>query len=360
MLVDPTMNMVDFSKTMFDFSNDVWTKLGKKEIDPTKYGAVGRTGENMIVAALTSDIGSLLGTECTFYQYAPILENAFRNTLSSEQIEILSKVSEMMDTLDVESLSKLEEFYNNTPQIQITKTLDLNATQGENTTPDKDLSIKKPNIEFVDIPAGTFTMGSPLSEKGRKDDEIQHQVTLSAFKMSKYLVTFAQYDAFCEATGRAKPWGFERENMPVSQITWYDANAFAKWMGCRLPTEAEWEYAARANTTSPFYTGENLTPDQAYFNHKSGMKAMPVGSFLPNAFGLYDMHGNMGELCDDWYGEYDLKETLNPKGPKSGGQKVLRGGGFWVSAQECRSASRVGVPPGNRGAGIGFRIVKDE
>ena len=90
------------------------------------------------------------------------------------------------------------------------------------------------------------------------------------------------------------------------------------------------------------------------------MEAKPVGSFPPNAYGLYDMHGNIGELCSDWYSEYDLKETSNPKGPETGGQKVLRGGGFWVSAQECLSASRVCVPPGNRGAGISFRIVKDK
>ena len=178
--------------------------------------------------------------------------------------------------------------------------------------------------------------------------------------MSKYCITFEQYDVFCEATGRKKPWGFKRGNMPISQITWYDADAFAKWMGCRLPTEAEWEYAARANTTTPFYTGDSLTSAQAYFNNKSGREAKPIGSFPPNAFGLYEMHGNMGELCSDWYGEYNIKETLNPKGPEKGEQKVLRGGGFWVTAQACRSASRVSVPPGNRGAGISFRIVKDE
>ena len=178
--------------------------------------------------------------------------------------------------------------------------------------------------------------------------------------MSKYCITFEQYDKFCEATGRKKPWGFKRGNMPVSQINWYDAQAFAEWMGCRLPTEAEWEYACRANTTTPFYTGDSLTIDQAYFNHKTNTEALPVGSFPPNAYGLYEMHGNMLEWCSDWYGEYDLEDTLNPKGPETGGQKVMRGGGFWVSAQECRSANRVPVPAVNRGAGISFRLVKDK
>jgi len=214
-------------------------------------------------------------------------------------------------------------------------------------------------------------MGSPVTEQARKDDEIQHQVTLSAFKMSKYPITFEQYDLFCEATGRTKPWGRERGNLPVSQITWYDAAAFAEWMGCRLPTEAEFEYAARANTTTPFNTGECLTTDQANFNGekpytncekgKFRNAALPVGSFPPNSFGLYDMHGNIWQWCSDWYGEYDVDKKNNPKGPETGGLKVDRGGGFYDPAWRCRSAYRGGgTPPDNKGTGDSFRIVKDK
>ena len=234
----------------------------------------------------------------------------------------------------------------------------------------KILSINKPTIEFVDIPAGTFIMGSPVTEQGRKDDEIQHEVTLSAFKMSKYTVTFEQYDLFCEATGRNKHRAFQMGNHPVTQVTWYDAAAFAEWMGCRLPTEAELEYAARANTITPFYTGDCLTTDQANFNGEDPYtncekgenrdKPLPVGSFPPNAFGLYDMHGNIWEWTIDWYGEYDLKDTLNPKGPETGKNKVIRGGGWREPARECRSAYRSSVYPGNKGAGMSFRIVKSE
>ena len=158
--------------------------------------------------------------------------------------------------------------------------------------------------------------------------------------------------------------------MPVTQVTWYDAQAFAEWMGCRLPTEAEFEYAARANTTTPFYTGNCLTTDQANFNGnepytncEKGInrnKPITVGSFSPNAFGLYDMHGNMVEWCSDWYGEYNTNEKMNPKGPETGKIKVLRGGGFWNPGWRCRSACRNGDPPVNRGAGLSFRIVKDE
>lgn len=142
-------------------------------------------------------------------------------------------------------------------------------------------------------------------------------------------------------------------------------------MSCRLPTEAEFEYAARANTTTPFYTGDCLTSEQANFNGKEPYtnckksetkgKPLPVGSFPPNAFGLYDMHGNIWQWTNDWYGEYNVDNKLNPKGPDTGTLKVDRGGGFYDPAWRCRSACRGdGTPPVNRGTGISFRIVKDK
>jgi formylglycine-generating enzyme required for sulfatase activity len=366
MLVDPSTGMIDFNRDKFDFSNEAWLKMQKGEINPNLYIAPPNTsGLVSIVGKISPDLLSILGTEFTIYQYAPILECTLnnQNKLSTEQIEILNKISELMQSLDADNLTKLRDIYNSTPEIQITKTFKGDLIKLENSEDNaitKNTTINKPDIEFADLYGGTFMMGSPVTEQGRKDDEIQHKVTLSAFKMSKYCITFAQYDVFCEATGREKPWGFKRGNMPVSQITWYDAQAFAEWMGCRLPTEAEREYAARANTTTPFYTGDSLTLDQAYFNNNSGREAKPVGSFLPNAFGLYDMHGNMGEWCSDWFSEYNIDEKMNPKGPETGKIKVIRGGGFWLPAWRCRSACRGGDPQGNRGAGLSFRIVKDE
>jgi formylglycine-generating enzyme required for sulfatase activity len=366
MLVDPSTGMIDFNRDKFDFSNEAWLKMQKGEIDPNLYMAPPNTsGLVSIVGKISPDLLSILGTEFTIYQYAPILEYTLnnQNKLSTEQIEILNKISKLMQSLDADNLTKLRDIYNSTPEIQITKTFKgdlIKLENSEDKAVTKNTTIDKPDIEFADLPGGTFMMGSPVTEQGRKEDEIQHKVTLSAFKMSKYCITFAQYDVFCEATGRVKPWGFKRGNMPVSQITWYDAQAFAGWMGCRLPTEAEREYAARANTTTPFYTGDSLTLDQAYFNNNSGREAKPVGSFPPNAFGLYDMHGNMGEWCSDWFGEYNIDEKMNPKGPETGKIKVIRGGGFWLPAWRCRSACRGGDPQGNRGAGLSFRIVKDE
>jgi formylglycine-generating enzyme len=376
MLVDPSTDMIDFSREKFDFSNDVWLKMQKKEIDPNLFGIPGKyTGLASIIAKVYADLVSILGTEYTIYQYPPILDYAFEsdNQLTAEHIEMLNRISELMKSIDADNLSKLNDIYNNTPQIQITKSFQPITINSENNTRTKDSTINKPIIEFVDIPAGTFTMGSPSSEKGRKEDEIQHQVTLSAFKMSKCTVTFEQYDLFCEATGRTKPRARKRGNLPVSQVTWYDAAAFAEWMGCRLPTEAEWEYATRANTTTPFYTGDCLSSEQANFNGKEPYtnckksenrgRPLPVGSFPPNAFGLYDMHGNILEWCNDWYGEYDIEDTLNPKGPETGENKVYRGGGWREPAWECRSAYRgrgTGLYPGTRGQGISFRIVKSE
>ena len=239
---------------------------------------------------------------------------------------------------------------------------------GEKPTPEEEIdkNSNKPPVEWVSIPAGTFTMGSPAGEVGRFDDETQHQVTLSAFRMSKYEVTFDQYDAFCAATGRSKPddegWG--RGRRPVINVSWEDATAFADWMGCRLPTEAEWEYACRAGTTTPFYTGNNLTTNQAnydgnypYNGNAKGQyreKTTPVGSFPPSAWGLYDMHGNVWEWCSDWYGAYPTQAQTNPQGPSTSSLRVYRGGSWNYDAQYCRSANRFYYTPDYRNFNLGF------
>ena len=225
-------------------------------------------------------------------------------------------------------------------------------------------------IEFVDIPAGTFTMGSPSNEADRGSDEQQHQVTLSAFRMSKNEITFAQYDAFCEATGRSKPrdegWG--RGNRPVINVTWENAKAFADWMECRLPTEAEWEYACRAGTTTPFNSGINLTTNQVNYdgnypyngNPKGSYlgKTQPEGSYPSNSWGLNDMHGNVREWCNDWYhSNYKINSQTNPTGPSSGSLRVFRGGSWNHFEQNCRSSYRNRNFPTYSNDNLGFRLV---
>ncbi len=219
----------------------------------------------------------------------------------------------------------------------------------------------KPIIEWVEIPGGMFGMGSPANEPGRIDIERKHMVTVSAFKMSKYAVTFEQYDAFCDEMGFQKPGdqGWGRGKRPVINVSWVEANNFALWMGCRLPTEAEWEYACRAGTITAFNTGNSLSKSQANYD---GSKTVPVGSYPPNAWGLYDMHGNVWEWCNDWYDDYSTSAQTNPKGPSEeskdyGSFRVLRGGSWGDGAQDCRSAYRGSNYPVNSDFNLGFRIV---
>ena len=248
----------------------------------------------------------------------------------------------------------------------------LSSSCGGSSTPDVTDESTKPAIKWVSIPAGTFMMGSPASEVNREDNEIQHEVKLSAFKMSAYEVTFEQYDAFCVATKREKPsdegWG--RGKRPVINVSWNDATAFAKWVDARLPTEAEWEYACRAGSTTPFNTGANLTTNQAnydgnypYNNNALGIlreQSTAVGSFAPNAYGLYDMHGNVWEFCRDWYGEYPSSPQTNPIGSCKGPGCVYRGGSYIDVSYFCRSAMRFYCKSGHRDLKVGFRLVSPE
>src|SRR5262249_33232891 len=164
-------------------------------------------------------------------------------------------------------------------------------------------------MEFVAIPIGTFIMGSPLAEHGRGSDEIQHQVTLThQIYMGKYEVTQKQWETVMGSNPSShKKCG---PNCPVENVTWYGVQNFLRRLSeasknsrFRLPTEAEWEYACRAGTTSAYSTGDSLTVKQACFDSKNG--PMPVGAYAPNPFGLFDMHGNVWEWCEDWYGPYE-------------------------------------------------------
>jgi formylglycine-generating enzyme required for sulfatase activity len=212
---------------------------------------------------------------------------------------------------------------------------------------------------FAAIPAGTFTMGSPASEKGRDDDENQHEVTLTKpFHLGIYEVTQAQW----RVVMRNNPSEFEGDDRPVENVSWNNADEFCRKMSnltgwkVRLPTEAEWEYACRAGTTTRFNTGMDLAANQANFNSK---ETVDVGSFRPNAWGLYDMHGNVWEWCSDWYGGYDASAKNDPHGVVNGSDRVLRGGGWINDARSCRSANRNWIVPGYRDDGIGFRVVLD-
>ncbi len=227
-------------------------------------------------------------------------------------------------------------------------------------------------LDCVLIPAGKCVMGSPAGEKQRgKDEGPQRQVTISKpFYMGITEVTQEQY----QAVMNSNPSNFRHPQKPVEQIFWEDAVEFCEKVSkktgkpVRLPTEAEWEYACRGGTETPFNTGETINSSQANFDgtHIYGngtegefrKKTMAVGSFQPNGFGLYDMHGNVAEWCSDWYQDsYEGLDSKDPQGPEDGMNRVLRGGS-WVSFPGyCRSADRDWNNPGYWVGVNGFRVV---
>jgi formylglycine-generating enzyme len=226
-------------------------------------------------------------------------------------------------------------------------------------------------MKFVWIPPGSFMMGSPREEKGRSDDETQHKVTVSnGFYMGIHLVTQEQWK---EVMGFNPSFFKGEKNLPVENVSWKDCQEFIEKLRgkdskpYRLPTEAEWEYACRAGTTSPFHFGKTISTDQAnyngdftYGNGKRGLyrkKTTPVGSFPANAWGLHDMHGNVWQWCQDWHGEYPQNDVIDPQGPEIGGSRVMRGGAWSHDPQSCRSAYRSkGGMPDSRGGNSGFRL----
>jgi formylglycine-generating enzyme required for sulfatase activity len=246
---------------------------------------------------------------------------------------------------------------------------------------------------FVLIRGGTFTMGSPAGEPERGTDETQHRVTVSDFYMAVSSVTQREYRELM----RENPSEFNGDNLPVENVTWFDAVRFCNarsarerltpaytisgetvtWNrnanGYRLPTEAEWEYACRAGTTTPFNTGNNITDRQANcYNHygynnnpnggtSGGYRSRPieVNSFTANSWGLFDMHGNSADWCWDWYGEYGASAQTNPTGLATGTLRINRGGGWNDFPKHIRSAYRAAMPPGNGSFNIGIRLVRN-
>ncbi len=245
-------------------------------------------------------------------------------------------------------------------------------------------------LEMVAIPGDSFIMGSPKSEAGLRDsDEAQYSVTVSGFFMGKYEVTQAQWKAIAalpqvNVALDADPSKFKGAKRPVEQVNWFEAVEFCDRLSrktgrqFRLPSEAEWEYACRAGTTTPFYFGETLTTDLANYrgtdwekyqwsgSYGQGPKGIfrgqttNVGSFLPNAFGLYDLHGNVLEWClDHWHDSYEGAPNDGSAWITGGTSKyrLVRGGSWSANPGICRSASRGGFEPDFRNFNFGFRVV---
>lgn len=212
-------------------------------------------------------------------------------------------------------------------------------------------------IELVYITPGSFAMGSPT---GDDDDRTVHGVTLTRpFLMGRYEVTQAQWMA---VMGSNPSYFTGDPTMPVESVTFNDIQAFLSKLngqtdgGWRLPTEAEWEYACRAGTMGE-YAGE-LVP-MAWFDANSDETTHPVGGKKPNAWGLYDMHGNVWEFCSDWFGPYSAEAQTDPTGPESGTERVYRGGSWNFFSRLCRSSFRDGYAQDVKFNDLGFRLVKD-
>jgi formylglycine-generating enzyme required for sulfatase activity len=229
-------------------------------------------------------------------------------------------------------------------------------------------------MKLVLIPKGTFMMGSPESEEGRKENETQHEVTISKdYYLGVYEVTQAQYEKVIGKNPshfQGAIVGNQNADLPVEQVSWDDAVEFCKKLSelpeekkagrvYRLPTEAQWEYACRAGskTAYSFDDEEGLLLEHGWFNRNSSDRIHTVGLLEPNAWGLYDMHGNVWEWCSDWYGDYPKGALSDPTGPKEGYFRVNRGGSWGNEAAFCRSADRYRGLPSYRFDYLGFRVA---
>jgi formylglycine-generating enzyme required for sulfatase activity len=236
---------------------------------------------------------------------------------------------------------------------------------------------------MVRINGGTFIMGSPANEPERRDTEVQHSVAVSTFYMGNYEVTQKEYQ---EMMG-TNPSNFKGDNLPVENVSWFDAVEYCNTLsqregltpaylisgsgdyrtvtwnrsanGYRLPTEAEWEYACRAGTTTAYNTGPSASDNTGWYGANSGIRTHPVGQKPANAWGLYDMHGNVCEWCWDRSGNYSSEPQTDPTGPSSGSNRVRRGGTYSDPARYVRSAYRLDNIPSVRSGLIGFRIVRN-
>jgi formylglycine-generating enzyme required for sulfatase activity len=216
-------------------------------------------------------------------------------------------------------------------------------------------------MEMVLVPAGSFMMGSDE----RTCDKPVHKATITKpFYLGKYEVTQEQW----EAVMGSNPSGFKGPKNPVETVSWDDCQVFLVKLNAKtggqggkfvLPTEAQWEYACRAGSTTQYCFGDDEARlrDHAWYRANSESKTHPVGKKKPNAWGLYDMHGNVWEWCQDWYGAYGAEAVTDPSGPATGSTRVFRGGNWFYPAKLCRSAPRYFYEPGRRSHALGLRVA---
>jgi formylglycine-generating enzyme required for sulfatase activity len=360
---------------------DVWGLGNWPQQSAFNQSFFGRQNKNFsIIVELVNSRNKVIGRE-TFqtggsYEIpVPLPGNGTRIQISSDEQKTVNfsnvNVNDVTDNLTVRIVS-------------------VNGTPAETATRNGVLQIKSLieaaewnlNVNMVRIQGGTFKMGSPASEPNRFSDEIQHQVTVSGFYMGKCEVTQKEYQ---EVMGK-NPSNFKGDNLPVETVSWFDAIEYCNkrsqkegltpaynisgsgnkrtvtWNrganGYRLPTEAEWEYACRAGTTTAYNNGMVINNDTGWYNANSGRITHPVGQKPANAWGLYDMHGNVYEWCWDLRGKYSSEAQTDPSGAVSGSNRVLRGASVFNDSEYQRSAYRRDDSPLRKADGLGFRLVR--
>ena len=245
----------------------------------------------------------------------------------------------------------------------INSTSSINSTNSTSSTDSLSAELDKLINNMVYVSGGTFTMGG-TSEQGsdtESDEKPTHSITLSSYYICKYEVT----QALWRAVMGSNPSNFKGDNLPVECVSWNDCQTFINRLNSytgrnfRLPTEAEWEFAARGGNYSRHYkySGSNYIGDVAWYDDNSGNRTHPVGTKQPNELGLYDMSGNVWEWCSDWYGSYSSYSQSDPTGANSGSYRVERGGSWYGYARYCRSSDRGSDSPGDSDYGLGLRLV---
>lgn len=310
----------------------------------------------------------------TWKQYVSVsqeLEIVLDKMLQDLPINRFQSAYEVLSSLEKQIVSTSAQIQNSSISLQgfIPNTISSRFNPAISSTQNENLG-NGVVLEMVAIPGGKFLMGSPEGQ-GDDSEKPQHQVTVPPFFMGKYPVTQAQWERVADLPKvkidlRSKPSHFKGANLPVENVSWHDAQEFCARLSkatgklYRLPSEAEWEYACRANTTTPYYFGDTITTDLVNHRNKYG-QTTEVGKFPPNAFGLYDMHGNVWEWCEDgWHGNY-INAPIWPNDSipwiSSNNKQILRGGS-WIDLRGlCRSACRNGNNAYYRCYDYGFRVA---
>jgi len=281
-------------------------------------------------------------------------------------------------------LSEIESEQKKIEQARVDKEAAADKAKADKAAAEQARAEQVSKYNLVYVQGGTFQMGS---NDGGSHEKLVHSVTVSNFYIGKYEVTHKEFidflnstrvssngsysgkefidmdDEYCAIGYRNGSFYFKESlyvkdiDCPVIEVTWYGADAYCNWAGGRLPTEAEWEYAARGGNKSKGYqyAGSNDIGSVAWYISNSGRKTHPAGGKQANELGIYDMSGNVWEWCNDWYGSYNSGSQTNPSGPTSGSYRVYRGGSWYNRASDCRTAYRDEYSPG--GSGLGFRLA---